>query len=175
MKIKDMSLNEKTEFTRRCIGEAVIQMLKTQEYAEIKVSDVAKRAGVSRTTFYNYYVDLYDALTDYLQILVAEYLLEGERTGKNNYFQQDHIVFSFEFFDRYSEYFLTLAKRRLHAIMFEGINDFVLNHIKAENVSSPYQLYAYAGAILNSFLKWEEDGKRESVEKIAEGLKHFIG
>ena len=31
-----------------------------------------------------------------------------------------------------------------------------------------YELYAYAGALLNSFLKWEEDGKKESAHNVAQ-------
>ena len=31
-----------------------------------------------------------------------------------------------------------------------------------------YELYAYAGGLLNSFLKWEENGKRESARNVAE-------
>ena len=30
-----------------------------------------------------------------------------------------------------------------------------------------YELYAYAGGLLNSFLKWEENGKRESAHSVA--------
>jgi hypothetical protein len=30
-----------------------------------------------------------------------------------------------------------------------------------------YELYAYAGGLLNSFLKWEEEGKRESARNVA--------
>jgi hypothetical protein len=30
-----------------------------------------------------------------------------------------------------------------------------------------YELYAYAGGLLNSFMKWEEDGKRETAHHVA--------
>jgi hypothetical protein len=30
-----------------------------------------------------------------------------------------------------------------------------------------FELYAYAGGLLNSFLKWEEDGKKESAHNVA--------
>ncbi|MCR5416733.1 MAG: TetR/AcrR family transcriptional regulator [Pseudobutyrivibrio sp.] len=174
MKLENLKINQKTEFTRRCIGEAVIELLQKKEFGSLKISEIAKRAGVSRTSFYNYYVDVYGVLTDYLKMIIAEYLVEGEKTGNNGYFQYNHIVFSFEFFDRYAKYFLTLTRHRLHSIVFEGINDFVLKYIKSERHASLYELYAYSGALLNSFLMWEEGGKKEPVDVIAKNLEHIM-
>ncbi|MCR5145322.1 MAG: TetR/AcrR family transcriptional regulator [Lachnospiraceae bacterium] len=174
MKIKDLKVNQKTEFTRRCIGEAVIQMLQTTEFSKLKISDIVKRAGVSRTSFYNYYTDVYEVLTDYLNIIIAEYIIEGEKSNNNGFFEYHHIIFSFEFFDKYAEYFMTLTRHRLHSIVFEGINEFVLNYIKTDRDESMYRRYAYAGALLNSFLMWEEGGKKEPVEDIARNLEYIM-
>ena len=38
---------------------------------------------------------------------------------------------------------------------------------------SVYRLYYYSGALLNTFLKWEENGKQESTEEIAEIIASF--
>ena len=62
MKIKDVKVNQKSEFTRRCIGEAVLKLLDSNEFSKLKVSEIAKRAGVSRTTFYQYYSSPYSRL-----------------------------------------------------------------------------------------------------------------
>ena len=62
-----------------CIAQAVIELMKNDPIEKITVSAVVKRAGVSRMTFYNYYHTLVDALTDYLEELVAEYLVESEK------------------------------------------------------------------------------------------------
>ena len=35
---------------------------------------------------------------------------------------------------------------------------------------SVYELYSYAGGLLNTFLKWEEDGKKDSAEDVADML-----
>lgn len=174
MKIKDVKVNQKSEFTRRCIGEAVLKLLDSNDFSKLKVSEIAKRAGVSRTTFYQYYSSPYSVLTDYLNIILSEYILCSENFSNNRYFDHSHIIFSFNFFDKYSDYFLTLSRHKLHAIMFEEINAFVLNHIFPEKEIAKYKLYAYAGALLNTFLKWEEDGKKEDLEQIAITLESII-
>ena len=52
-KIKNTS--KRSQFTRMCIGEAIVSLIQTKEYEKITVSDIAKKAGVSRMTYYHYY------------------------------------------------------------------------------------------------------------------------
>ena len=59
-----------------CIGEAVFALMDKKEYEKIKVSDIVKRAGVSRVTFYHYYETKEDALTDFFHEIVAGYIRE---------------------------------------------------------------------------------------------------
>lgn len=165
----------KSEFTRRCIGEAVIKLLAHNDIEHLKISEIAHVAGVSRTTFYQYYTTPYSVLVDYLNIIVSGYLIENEKKGLDGtYFNREHIIFSFRYFDQYSAFFHTLVDNKLHSIAFSAINDFMTTHIRTEQPLSVYRLYAYAGALLNSFLQWVEDGRKERVEDIAEALQVFV-
>lgn len=175
MKLKNIQINSKTIFTRKCIGEAVIRLLKNKHFDNLKISEISRIAGVSRTTFYQHYASPYDVLKDYLNIIVSEYLIENKKlnmTGK--YFHCEHIVFSFNFYVQYADYFLTITACKLHSILFEAINDFMLHHISKDNSDKLYMLYAYSGALLNTFLKWIENGQKENVEDIAVTLETLI-
>ncbi|MCQ2494782.1 MAG: TetR/AcrR family transcriptional regulator [Lachnospiraceae bacterium] len=175
MELNGIKINQKTEFTRRCIGEAVIKLLQSNSFEQLKISEISKVAGVSRTSFYQYYTSPYEVLNDYLNIIVSEYLLADKKLNDDdNYFATPHIIFSFNFFDKYSQFFLTLYKSKLYSVLIEAVNDFMIKHIKLEQNISVYKLYAYAGALLNSFLKWEENGKKEKVEDIAIALENFV-
>lgn len=50
--------------TEQKIQTAFLQMLKSTRYDQIKVSQLAKAAGISRGTFYTYYDSIYDLLSD---------------------------------------------------------------------------------------------------------------
>lgn len=165
----------KTEFTRRCIGEAVIKLLKNCDMEKLRISEIAKIAGVSRTTFYQYYTTPYSVLDDYLKIIVSEYLMENRRQNlSGKYYHYEHIVFSFNFFVQYEEFFNTIIENRLHTIVFKAINDFMSKRVKTGPTSTGYIRYAYSGALLNCFLRWLEDGKVEKVEDIARTLEMFV-
>ena len=45
-----------------CIGEAVFALMDKKAYSAIKISDIVKKAGVSRMTFYHYYESKEDLL-----------------------------------------------------------------------------------------------------------------
>ena len=65
---------------------------------------------------------------------------------------------------------MTLARQKLHGIMLDGINLFMLEHITPTKRMSVYEMYSYAGGLLNTFLQWEEGGKKDSAEEVADTL-----
>ena len=165
------NVNQKTKFTRICIGEAILALLKDHEFTKIKVSDVVRKAGVARASFYKHYTSLYGALADYLQIIISDYVEAGEKMHmRESYMQRDHILYSLKYFDQYADAFLTLARHGLHGIMLEGVNRYMEENIQTVKRISVYELYSYAGGLLNTFLKWEEDGKKDSAEDVADML-----
>ena len=163
--------NPKTIFTRTCIGEAILVLLGEVEFTKLKVSDVVKKAGVARASFYKHYDSLYAALSDYIHIIISEYMEDKQGAqARDRYMERDHILYALTFFDRYAEVFLTLAKQGLHGIMLEAVNRFMEENVQTTQKVSVYELYSYAGGLLNTFLKWEQEGKKDSAEDVADML-----
>ncbi|MBQ7992741.1 MAG: TetR/AcrR family transcriptional regulator [Solobacterium sp.] len=167
MKIKT-ELNSRTVPTRMAIGNAILDELEKKEFAQIKVMDVIRTAKVSRMSFYRYYENLYDALCDYLNIVVNGYMIEGGEINDPGVFMRlEHIEFSLNYFDRYARYFLILNRSGLYTILIDAVNEYMMKNILPQKKLHMFELYAYAGGLLNSFLKWEEDGKKESAHNVA--------
>ncbi|WP_035855286.1 TetR/AcrR family transcriptional regulator [Cryptosporangium arvum] len=61
--------------SRRALEHALLELVRTEDLAQISVSDITKHARVSRSTFYEHYVDVHDlaasACTDLFDELVA--------------------------------------------------------------------------------------------------------
>ena len=169
MKIKTVVNNRKKE-TRTAITEAILDELeRKKDFTKIKITDVIKIASVSRMTFYRYYENLYDALCDYLDMIVNGYMIEGgELRDPSVFMKLEHIEFSLKYFDGYSRYFMILNSHGLYSILIDAVNEYMIKNILPRKKLHMYELYAYAGALLNSFLKWEEDGKRESAHNVAQ-------
>ena len=43
-------------------------------------------------------------------------------------------------------------------------------NVQTSKKLSVYELYSYAGGLLNTFLKWEQEGKKDSAEEVADML-----
>ncbi len=167
MKIKT-NLNNRTVKTRMAIGNAILDELERKDFSAIKVSDVIRIAKVSRMSFYRYYENLYDALCDYLDIIVTGYMIEGgELTNPSVFMHLKHIEFSLNYFDQYARYFLILNRHGLYTILIDAVNEYMMKNILPQQKLHMYELYAYAGGLLNAFLKWEENGKHESAHNVA--------
>ena len=68
------------------IEKVFIELLQTKELHEITVSDICKRCGLNRSTFYANFVDIYelaDKVREYLEVEVNR-LYEAEKTQKFN-------------------------------------------------------------------------------------------
>jgi AcrR family transcriptional regulator len=167
MKIKT-ERNSRTVPTRMAIGNAILDTLEEKEFSDIKVTEVIRKAGVSRMSFYRYYENLYDALCDYLNIVVNGYMIEGgEMNDPDVFMRLEHIEFSLNYFDRYARYFLILNRSGLYTILIDAVNEYMMKNILPQKKLHMFELYAYAGGLLNAFLKWEEDGKKESAHNVA--------
>ena len=167
-KYKTNQKTERSQFTRMCIGESIIELMQNNDIHRVSISAIAKKAGVSRMTFYYYYDSIEAALTDYMKEIITDYLNARKNTpGLGNFQEYSHLVFSLKFFDQYASFFQTMTHHGLHSILMDGINEFMLSYLPKETANSLYDVYYYAGGLLNTFLKWEENGKKESAEEVA--------
>ncbi len=52
--------NRRRKASREKIETVFFELIQTQDFSRISVSDICKRAGLNRTTFYANYVDIYE-------------------------------------------------------------------------------------------------------------------
>ena len=162
---------ERSRFTRMCIGEAILKLLQTLELDQLKISMISNTAGVSRLTFYHYYRSPADALNDYLNEIIFEYLHAcKERPSLAFFMDYDHVLFALKFFDRYSFYFQTIIKRGLHALLFNGVTRLMNSHAAPALKKSPYSISYYAGGLLTVFLNWQISPEKEPPEAVARAI-----
>lgn len=165
--------SSRTEFTRICIAEAVIALLKDKRLDEIRISAVVTKAGVSRMTFYNNYQSLVDVLKDYLHIVIENYLRECDKHPEiGKMYEMTHIRFSLDFFDNYRNYFVVMKQNGLQGIILDAMNEFMNKNVS--DYSERLKINFYAGGLLNTFLEWETKENRSSSSEIATALNNMF-
>lgn len=161
--------NKRTRFTRMCIGEAVFDLMNKKEYEKIKISDIVKRAGVSRMTFYHYYETKEDALIDFFHEIVAGYVRDRAKNPDvdGNFQTEGSIIHALKYFDQYRGFIQKLSDAGLYQIVLNAMNDYMVKRVMPRYHIPEYELYFYGGALLNVFMKWQDGGKKETPEEIA--------
>lgn len=82
--------NRSVRFTKQRIKEAFIRLMHKQPYASITVSQLAEEANISRSTFYNYYLDIYDLLEKIEAELIDPIREIMEHIELTNYIEGEH-------------------------------------------------------------------------------------
>ncbi|MBQ6360895.1 MAG: TetR family transcriptional regulator [Lachnospiraceae bacterium] len=69
--------------TKGMILSAMRELLKKKKFSQITVSEIARTAGVSKTTFYNKFQDKYDLMNSYYTEVVKEVIMKNY-AGEDN-------------------------------------------------------------------------------------------
>ncbi len=151
------------------IEKAFVEMLQTKEIKEITVSDICKKTGLNRSTFYANFLDVYD-LADYLRKNLendfSRVFKDDENSNEGNgalkmfrHIKENQIF--------YKTYF-KLGYDEKHQVVVYDVNraqkDF-------DNKFIDYHITFFKNGI-NAIIKmWLENGCKESPEEMAEIIK----
>ena len=152
------------------IEKVFVELLQTKELDEIRVSDICKRAGLNRTTFYANYTDIYglaDAIRNKLENEVTD-LYEDEitqRFNSNDYLKLFRHIKDNQIF--YQTYFKLGYDNEYKVIAY----DVNLAREHFHNQFVEYHMEFFRAGITQIIKLWLKNGCRESPEDMVEILK----
>ena len=161
--------NESNKLAKECIVTALIELMKTRDYASITITDLAKKAGVSRMAYYRNYTskeDIISSFADEVGSAIHEKLASlMPRASVFDYF--------FELFAQLGAY-SDLVLTAFHGGLGELIHTQITKNMaltfppEGSTLIDKYRHVYLAGAFFNIFVEWLENGKKESVAQIAQ-------
>ncbi len=155
--------NEQSKrITRECIEGALIQLLEQKEMEKISISEIVKRAGVSRTAFYSHYQTKEDVLKSALGEVIDQIILLTPGNPRD---------------EGYWLPLFTETKKYIHPfslLLKAGLGDQILSEITARVLAetaddklSHYTEILWLGAIYNVLVAWVRSGAQEPPEEMA--------
>ena len=78
--------NKRRKASQEKIEKVFVQLIQTKEISDISVTDICKKTGLNRSTFYANYLDVYDLADKIAEKLEEDvaFLYQEERETKNN-------------------------------------------------------------------------------------------
>lgn len=162
------NLTKRNQHIRECIGRSLLILMKEKQLESITITELVNHANVSRMTFYKYYKTKLEVLSDFMYELVHEYMKDAnEKNNIGQFGEYKHIKHCFEFFKEYHCFVSILIGANMYSVIINALNDYMDQYVLKNSNRSRYELYYYAGALCNIYVKWIEGGMKETPEQIA--------
>lgn len=157
------------EYSRSYLVQALFKLMDEYEYEGISVSDLCRKAGVGRATFYRYFKRKEDVLVYYFDHNTREFRF-GQR-----YFprcREDYVRLVADVLERFrnnKEPFRLIRQAHLEYLYLDYLNNNFAELFEKEYPGqSRYLPYLYAGMLFNFSMAWLDDGCPGNISEMAE-------
>ncbi len=150
------------------IVQALFTLMENFDYDDIDVSQIAKKAGVGRSTFYRYFKKKEDIIIYYLESNTKLFVFNQRYIPRC---KEDHIKVVesvFSMFRDNSQAFKAMRKAHLDYLYLNYLNDAFINCF-GSNYShfDKYMPLLYSGMLFNISMAWLDNDFDESPNALA--------
>lgn len=160
--------SESNKLAKEYILTALIELMKGQDYHDITITALVKKAGVSRMAYYRNYTSKEDIIDKFIDDVGASIHEKLQKMRSN----ADVYAYYFELFTQLSS-FNDLAITVYNA----GLGELILSHLtknmaltfpcKGNSPAERYRHLYMAGAFYNIFIEWLKKGQKEPIADMA--------
>lgn len=172
------SLNLKKQKTTDLLYIALMDLMKTKNLNSISITELCKKAGVSRMTFYRYHDILEDVILEYIDQIFNNYFdLVAKTESINNY---NITRLFFKCFREEKTLIINLMNSNVSQILLEKCNNYlftltsrIVGEKLYEKQKENYIVKFIVGGFFNTLIEWTLNDMNESDEYMADILYTF--
>lgn len=166
---------KKNTMTKECIFTALLILMEKKPYEEITITDIAKKAGVSRMSYYRLYKSKDDILIQYFNEVFETILVQAKERKEVNRYEFGLMIFQTA---RENDRLLKAVLRaKLYELVLRQFIRFCyylaehIVHMDMKDGKTDYWVYEEAGRFSLLLICWIERGLAESPEEMAKILQ----
>lgn len=170
---------EVTERTKAILMDSFWQLYRKNDIRKISIKDITEKAGYNRSTFYQYFIDIYDLLNQ-LEDSLIQYITDNVKANLVSANENDFIKQFSQLYDLKGEYISVLlskngdpmfAEKLKSALSFIIIDKF---EIKRDKIHSNLMFEFAISGILSAITKWYNLGKPIPSEELVVMLRSML-
>ena len=168
-----LSNEESNQLTKECIEAALVMLMKDHDFDSISITDIIRRAGVSRSAYYRNYTSKQDILANIYERVATTIVdaLSIELATQN-------MVNSYRvLFDKVQEISSLFEIIQMAGMMDQfqmTVNAKYLQAIDVNSATEYYRVLSWIGSIFNIILGWMQRENRETPEQMAQICSQFL-
>ncbi len=154
---------------RKAIAKAWISLLKEKSFSEIKVTELVKKAGVARQSYYRNFESMEDVAREYM-LEIQQDTMRMLKQQKIEQYNEEFGTLIMKGLEKHKEDMLAMYHAGLSQIILELINqicELLFGNMSNHSIER-YRLYCLAGMIFNVEMKWLENGATEDAADISQ-------
>lgn len=158
--------NQRSRDTRRAIQDAFVQLLAQQSQEQITVTQLCRRAGVHRTTFYHHYQDVPQLMEEMIREEYQEILAHFNLSLDRRPDLEEGLISMLELVKANPVFFLRVLDHQRAADVGPGL-DLPPEYLAADTPGQEYLRGGFRAAMGNMVRRWLEHGCDLPVEEMA--------
>lgn len=156
---------EINKFVNECIIDALLLLLKEKPCEKISVTELCKRAGVSRMAYYSNFSSIEDVLDKAIFKMHVE-MIEKIGSPFRKACKEEWYIALFEYIKASSPTLMLIFEAGYKHRYLSIVNDIALKD-KTLSEKMKYQRLMWAGAIVNVAINWIDSGLKDDIYKMA--------
>lgn len=159
---------EPEEYSKFYIVQALFRLMKDYPFDEIGVSDIAKKAGVGRATFYRHFKTKNDVILYYFEGNRKEFVYDQRFIPRCKADYVDLVKVVFEKFRAQKDTMKLIRKARLEHFYLDYLNKNFCELFNREHPeNSPYAPLVYSGMLFNVSMAWLDNDCADEPDSLA--------
>jgi AcrR family transcriptional regulator len=148
------------------IAESLLLLMEKKPYAGISISDITRKAGVNRSTYYRNFNSKDDIIKFYFnEGIILSY--KGNITDRNTPSKRRFLEL-FKHYQKHKKELVLIYKHGLSHLFLDVFNSHFITSTETYTDEEICEFYWYTGAIFNSLIFWLSDGMSKSPERMSE-------
>lgn len=160
-----------SEFSKKCIADALIDLMKKKDFDKITNKNITDKAGLSHITIYRNFKSKDEIIKYHLDLITNEFI----RTKKVNYNPnnfKEYLIVLFTHLKEKEELGILLYKANLIYLIKDEFDKIFYN--KAKNIKEQYNYYFISGGLYNIYYNWLINGCKETPKDLATMFMDFF-
>ncbi|MFT8836956.1 TetR/AcrR family transcriptional regulator [Liquorilactobacillus satsumensis] len=170
-------MNKRSVDTQKRIETALFQLMQVEKFDSISLTQIAKRAEVSRMSLYRNYKSKEDILKVIFQRLSGQFKLE--MTANNLTCLPQLLQGYFNYFRKNPQVVAAITNAGVEGLVLkaqtEDLSACFEYFLKCGQQPSPYAVSYYSGAVFAVLILWNQQNYEKPVAEIVARLARIIG
>lgn len=153
--------NQSNQIVRESLTQALLLLMQSQPFAQINITQIVEKAGVSRVSFYRNFQSKDDVLLSYLNELAGEWWSTFPKD------RGDYLLGLLEHCMTIRDTILLLYRQGLAPLLWQNLRELIGPAAETDRALS-YQKSGLVGCLFGILSEWVRSGMEDSPETVAQ-------